>query len=630
MHRQLPALVASLLLATALTACSHPKPDATKPKPPETINELRKAVAEVLTRTHATGVGIALVNKDAVIWTGGVGKADLATGRDVDADTMFRIGSITKGFVALSFLQLQEKGKVSLDTRVLEFTSGVPILNPWVLTDPVHIANLLEHTAGFDDFPLAEFYNYDGREDVPLLKTLQAFPKPLHVRWRPGTLPSYSNPGYGVAGYVLEKVTGQPCEEYIAANILRPLGMKRSDLRLTPEVKATLAQGYEYQPPWPVPYLPILLRSAGEMKSSPNEMARFVRMMLNRGSLDGTVIVSPESITRMETAETTLGSRNGLKYGYGLGNMADIHHPFIAHGHNGGVDGFQSNYEYLPEQGVGYFFSINDSSNGGTDYSQIDDLLFAYVTREMKAPPKPPAATLDPGIENATGLYELATPRSQWAEFIVELVATGWTYIDNGQLFRRGLAPWGREKLIYLGEGQIRSEKESGAGGVYCKAPDGETYGCGALGAFRRVSPIWPVVRFLLATAAVLAMASSLLFAIVWIPRKLLGRLRGVRHLFVRVLPLLATLSLLAIVWRVWNQAPILLGRPDLLTIELMLLSIVFPLLSITALVVALRSWRFQMNRAVRIHSLLVAIACCTVTWFFAYWGMIGVRVWAL
>jgi hypothetical protein len=341
------------------------------------------------------------------------------------------------------------------------------------------------------------------------------------------------------------------------------------------------------------------------------------------------MVVGPDSVARMETAETTLASRSGFKDGYGLGNVADITHAFVSHGHDGGIDGFLSEYEYIPEEGVGYFFSINSSASEAP-VKGIGDLLFAYVTRGMKPPSKPASVALDARIEEATGTYELATPRKEWARPFGELLVTGRTYISHQQLFRRGMIPGSREKMIYLGDGQIRIDTESAASGVYCKAPDGETYGCGALTAFRRINPIWPLIRFVTIAAALLAMATSILFAIVWIPRKCLGRMRGVQHLSVRVLPLLATLSLFAIVWRTWNEPPGVLGRPDTVTITLLLLTIVFPLVSVAALVVALRSWSFQVKRAVWVHSLLVAIACCTVAWFLAYWGLIGVRFWAL
>ncbi len=623
-------LFLGLVFAVVTTAgCAHPQPSTKNPPAPETIEELKKAAAEILAGNHIPGAGIALVTKDDVIWTGGVGKADLATGREVDADTIFRIGSITKGFVALSILQLQEKGKLSLDAKLAEVAPEIPIVNRWERTDPVRIANLLEHTAGFDDFPLAEFFDFANGPRIPLAVTLLRFPEPLRVRWRPGTFVAYSNPGYGLAGYIVEKAAGAPFENYVYAAILRPLGMTHSDLRLTPEVNAALAQGYEFDPPRPVPYLPILLRPAGEMKSSANDMARFVRMMLNRGELDGVRIVSADSIARMEVSKTSLAARSGFKYGYGLGNVAQVDHAFITHGHDGGLDGFLSDYRYIPDLGVGYFFSVNDSQapNG---VRELDDLLLGYVTRGKNPPPKAPQAPLDARIENATGFYEFASPRSQWAQFVTEIVLSGWTYIDHGRLYRTGLIPGQSEALVYLGDGQFRTDKEAAASGVYCSDQDGAKYGCGAMSCFRLVNPAWPIARFVLIAAALLVMASSILFALVWIPRKLIGRMRGVRNLLVRVVPLLAVLAGIAMFLPAWGQPPTVLGRIDAVTVAILVMSILFPVLSLLSLVVAIRSFRFEMNRAVRIHSLAVAIACCGIASFFAYWGLIGARVWAL
>jgi CubicO group peptidase (beta-lactamase class C family) len=628
MRKYLLILILALPIACALGACGQSKLTAEEFTVPRSLDELKKAIVAILTRYHMPGVGIALVTKDNVIWAGGLGKADLASGREVDSDTMFRVGSITKSFIALSLLQLQEKGKISLETPVRDLASEVPIRNPWESTDPVRVVNLLEHTAGFDDFPLAEFYAFDGDENIPLLTTLRQFPAPQNVRWRPGTFASYSNPDYGVAGYILEKVTHRSCDDYLAANILRPLGMMRSNIRLTSEIKATLATGYEYDPPRPVPYFPILLRSAGDLKSSPNEMARFVRMILNRGSLDGVTIVSPESIARMEETKTTLGSRNGLKNGYGLGNYADVGHAFVAHGHNGGLDGFGSNYEYIPEQGVGFFFSINSSASTEAE-RDLTDVLFAYITRRLTPPSKPSRAPFDQRIEEAIGLYQFTTPRSGWTRFLTEFI-TGWTYIDNRVLLRRGFLLGRPEKLVYLGNGQIRTDKESAATGVYCKGSDGETYACGPLSAFQLVNPVWPVVRLALALVILLTMATSILFAFVWFPRKLLGRMREVRHLSVRIFPLVAVLSFALTYWWIQNQPTIVLARPDSVTISLFVMSIVFPVLSVAALILVLVSWRHQINRAARIHSLFVAIACCTTACFFAYWGMLGARTWTL
>jgi CubicO group peptidase (beta-lactamase class C family) len=121
-----------------------------------------------------------------------------------------------------------------------------------------------------------------------------------------------------IVGYLIEKLTGKSCDQYVADNILRPLGMMHSDTVLTPAIKSALARGYEGNPPRPVPYLPMLAPPAGQMMSSPAEKARFMRMMLNRGELDGVRIVGADSITRMEAPTESVGARAGLKIGFGI------------------------------------------------------------------------------------------------------------------------------------------------------------------------------------------------------------------------------------------------------------------------------------------------------------------------
>ena len=642
------AAIIALALAAQLTAGCGPRVAAaenpveppaspapisspTAQKPHQSLDELKSQIEKIVAKYHIPGVGIALVKRDGVIWAGGVGKADLGSGKAVTADTMFRIGSITKGFVALSLLKLQEQGKVSLDAKLSDLAPEVPIVNPWEATDPVRVANILEHTAGFDDFPFAEFYDLSGGPEMPLLKVLQTFPGPQYVRWRPGTLAAYSNPDYGVAGYLVEKVSGRPCEDYIAENILRPLGMAHSDMRLTPAVRATLAQGYVSNPPRPIPYHPIYLRPAGEMKSSPAEMAHFVRMMLNRGELDGVRIVSADSIARMEVGKTGLAAKGGLANTYGLGNVPDISGPFLAHGHDGGIDGFISRYEYMVEPGNGYFFSINDTSRqSGMAFKEISDALSAFLTQGLTPPPKPARAQLDARLAQITGFYQFASHRKAAYGFLESLLVCGWTYIDHGKLYRRGLIPGAREETIYLGTGQIRTEKEVAASGVFVIDQDGNRYGCGALSCFERTDPTWPVIRLLLIAAALVLMVSSMLFALVWVPRKLLGRMKGVGHLELRLIPLLAVFTWIPMVIASWNVSVLQLSGPTINSITLTIGTIVFAVLSLLSMIFAMRSFRYEMNRAAKIHSILVACSCFGITWYLGYWGLIGARIWTL
>jgi len=140
---------------------------------------------------------------------------------------------------------------------------------------------------------------------------------------------------------------------------------------------------------------------------------------------------------------------------------------------------------------------------------------------------------------------------------------------------------------------------------------------------------LWPVTRLILLIGALLAMVTSVSFAFVWIPRKAIGRMKGVKHLSVRAVPLLAVLMLAAFVLAVARATPYELTMPDLKTITICTSTIVFAILSVLAVVLAIRSFRFEMNRAARIHSMLVSIACLGMTWYMAYWGLVGLRIWA-
>src|SRR6267378_4475693 len=275
-----------LLLAAALawppvrSEAQQKKEDLPHPK---TLGELQKAMKDVLDKERVPGAGVALVANGQLLWCGGIGKADRATGREMTCDTEFRVGSISKTFVALALLKLQEEGKINLYARLQDVAPEVPVKNRWEATHPVRIVNLLEHTAGFDDMEFSEVYNLHDRHDYPLLEAFKRFQRPEIVRWPPGTRMSYSNPGNAVAGYLIEKATGVPFDRYIRENFLRPMGMENADYPFTDVNKALLASGYDGNPPKAVGYPLIYLRPAGDLKAAPGELAKLVQFFLRRG-----------------------------------------------------------------------------------------------------------------------------------------------------------------------------------------------------------------------------------------------------------------------------------------------------------------------------------------------------------
>src|SRR6267378_4430800 len=338
---------AAISLLLAITSTLTPARSAAQQKRedlphPKTVAELQKAMKDVLDKEHIPGAGVALVANGQLLWCGGIGKADLATGREMTCDTEFRVGSISKTFVALALLKLQEDGKINLYARLQDVAPEIPMNNRWEATQPVRIVNLLEHTAGFDDMESSEVYNLKARYDFPLLDVFKRFLKPQVARWPPGTRMSYSNPGNAIAGYLIEKVAGRPFDQYIRETFLRPLGMERADFPFTDANKPLLAVGYEKNPPRAVGYPFIYLRPAGDLKASPGELAKLVQFLLRRGKTGETQLVKPESILRMEVPETTLAARNGLRLGYGLANYSSVQGGVVTHGHDGGIDGFIS------------------------------------------------------------------------------------------------------------------------------------------------------------------------------------------------------------------------------------------------------------------------------------------------
>ncbi|HKV24566.1 MAG TPA: serine hydrolase domain-containing protein [Candidatus Acidoferrum sp.] len=598
---------------------------------PQTLEQLQTAMKNVLDKAHMPGAGVALISNGQLLWCGGIGKADIASGRDVTCDSEFRVGSISKSFVALALLKLQEEGKINLEARLEDVAPEIPVQNRWDSTNPVRIVNLLEHTAGFDDMEAAEVYNFKDSYDYPLLEVFQRFREPEIVRWPPGTRMSYSNPGYGVAGYLIEKITGEPFDRYIRETILRPLGMDVADFPFTAANKALLATGYEGYPPKVVgdPY--IYLRSAGDLKASPGELARLVQFLLRRGKIGDAQLLKPESIMRMETVETTLAAKNGLRLGYGIANYTEVTGGVVTHGHDGGIDGFISTYRYMPEQNWGYVIILN-STNSYQALLDLNQLAIDFLSKGFPKTQQSAAKIPPVQLENFSGYYAPRAPRDQLLAFTGDLFGGLRIRVINGRLTRSTL--FGKpEALVPLGKNLFRGEKEPEATSIFMTDSSGNmvfsSQGTEGFSYGERSSILWPFARIALLALCLALMASSLLFAVIWVLRKLFGGMKGVQHLNVRVVPLLASISLLVLFFCFTRLDGVDVGRLTVWTFSVFALSILFPLLSLYALLLAGRVPGNEIHKAVRIHSLFVALSCCVLALFLASWHLIALRLWA-
>jgi CubicO group peptidase (beta-lactamase class C family) len=614
------------LLPLALNAQEKPLP-----APPQSLEELQKAIKTELDKNHLPGAGVALVSRGELLWCGGFGQADIASKKPVTCDTEFRVGSISKTFVALALLKLQEEGKINLEARLHDVAPEVPVQNAWESTHPVRIVNLLEHTAGFDDMETAEVYNLRDPYDYPLLEVFKRFQEPQVARWPPDTRMSYSNPDYGVAGYLIEKISGGPFDKYIHDTFLQPLGMTNADYRLTEANKALLAAGYDGKTPTPVGYPYIYLRPAEDLKASPGELAKLVQFLLRRGIARQARLLAPESILRMETPRTTSASRHGLRLGYGLANYTDVAGGVVTHGHDGGIDGFLSSFRYMPEQDWGYVVLLN-STGSGEALENINRLAIEFLSKDYPKPYKPVAALAPAELKSFAGFYAQRAPRSQMHAFLEDLTGGIRIRASGGQLTHSSM--FGKpEPMLPAGKNLFRADKEPEGTTLFFTDETGHM-AFSSVGNYEvsyavRTNSIWPYTRLALLVLCAVVMLSSVPYALIWLALKLFGRMKDVQHVSVRVVPLLAVLSLAPIPFCFKALHGSAIGTLNLFTVGIYAATILFALLSLLGLVLALRVPKAEIHRGVRIHSLLVSLACCVVLLFFASWGLIGLRLWA-
>ncbi len=642
------ALLAALVLAP-LGAQDKEK----KEPPPKTIPEPETRIRAVLQKHRAPAVGVAVVNRDTTLWAAGIGKADVAAGRDATADTLFRIGSITKGFVAAGIMMLVEEGRLFLDAPVKQIVPEVEFVNPWESTDPVRVVHLIEHTTGFDDLALAEYASNDPKP-LTLAEGLAFRPASRTCRWKPGSGFSYCNSGPAVAARIIERVTGKRFEDFAAERIFRPLGMNSASLLLTPEVEQHLAKGYAEDGKTLLPYWHILMRPAGAVNASPREMAAWVRMHLNRGRLGEAVLLRPETMDRIETPGSSLSARRGIKSGYALGSYTDHFEGFTFHGHNGGMDGYLAGMGYLRGAGLGYVFMVNASN--GRAFGDIERLLRGYLTQGL-AKPAPASAVAMPSQRLAkwAGFYEPRNLRREDTRFLGRLLGVVRVNQDGANLVAKRLLGGKARKLIPAGEDRFRPEEEPQPDRIFTQDESGERVMVADGAVWVEISSMLALGQLVLGALCLLLMASSVLFALIWAPRKLLGgafsrlrfplaagtlraapdsgasKLKGPQRLSVRVAPLLAALSFLGMALILSRQdASIIwkLGNLTFYSASLYLLSLAFPVFSAWAFLASLRAKASQVRRGVRLHSLLCSAAACLVAAYLIYWDFIGVKTW--
>ncbi|HXH05084.1 MAG TPA: serine hydrolase domain-containing protein [Vicinamibacterales bacterium] len=316
---------------------------------------------------HAPGAAWGVVLDGRLAHWGATGVRDVEAGAPVDADTVFRIASMTKSFTALAVLQLRDEGRLSLDDPVERYVPELAGLRyPTADSPRITIRHLLTHGAGFpEDNPWGDRQLARTEEDFTrMLRSGIPFSNP------PGIAYEYSNYGYAILGRVVSQVSRRPYEAYLEERILRPLGLAATTLHPSKVPAARRARGYRWEDGRWIEE-PVLEHGAfgamGGLLSSIRDLARYIAVFLDawpprdepeRGPLGRASLREMQQPWRRSGLRASVDRTRGTlelaasAYGYGLGITETCDFRALV-GHSGGLPGYGSHMRWLPDYGAG-------------------------------------------------------------------------------------------------------------------------------------------------------------------------------------------------------------------------------------------------------------------------------------
>jgi CubicO group peptidase (beta-lactamase class C family) len=361
--RHTAAAAAVTLLATALAGC-----DAAPTVTPEPTVAAAGAAMDVYVSklVEAQGFhGAVLVARGAdILLSEGYGLADQSAGVSNTPHTLFRVGSVTKQFTALAVLKLQELGKLNVTDRVCRHLTPCPAA--W---KAVTVEHLLAHTSGIP--------NFTSFPDYPTFSATTLRPEQLvglfsdrPTEFPPGSRWQYSNSGYALLGYLIERVAGVSYAEFLDRQILEPLGLAETGYDVNHPTAEAHAIGYSGGNT-PARFIDMSIPyAAGPLYSSVSDLYRWNRFLLTRAP----AIVRAATLAEMFTPRVPIDPAAPDKVQYGYGWEVSGPGTDVTYSHDGGIDGFVSHNLIRPRDQL----SITVLSN-------LDTVVVAYIAQNLAA-----------------------------------------------------------------------------------------------------------------------------------------------------------------------------------------------------------------------------------------------------
>lgn len=380
-----------VLLAALIPASVFAQPANRVDRLMSAMPHIDQMIRDFATREHIPGAAWGVIIDGRLAHVGVTGFRDLATKAPVDTSSVFRIASMTKSFTAMAILRLRDEGKLSLDDAAERYVPELAgLAYPTTDSPKITIRHLLSHAGGFpEDNPWGD--QQLARTDDEMSRMMRAG---IPFSNTPGVAYEYSNYGFAILGRIVTRVSGVPYAEYVAANILRPLGMRSTTLSPQSVPANRLAHGYRWEDDqWKEePQLPDgAFGSMGGMLTSLNDLGLYVGALLGAWPpRDGpeTGPIRRSSLREMQqmwrpgvtTVRRDASGRTVLNtggYGFGLRISTSCLFGHIV-AHSGGLPGFGSQMRWLPEYGVGIIAFGNRTYTGwGGVFDQAFGMLEA-------------------------------------------------------------------------------------------------------------------------------------------------------------------------------------------------------------------------------------------------------------
>ncbi len=621
------SLLLLLLIFNGLNAFAE---KASEDNKPTTLTALKEAIQKILKETKTPGAGVVLVSGDETIMVEGFGKADIENNIGVNENTMFRLGSVSKVYVALAILKLQEEGHLDLKDKIRDLIPEIEFNNPWEDKFPIRIENLLEHTSGWDEWHFAELGSDDPKPKT-LKEALDFYPKSRISKFIPGTRIQYSNVGMSVAAYIVEKVSGLTFEDYIDNCFFKPMGMENMTYLQTEQYKKSGAKLYANG--IKLNYFNILYRPSAALNGSPKDMVKMIKFFINRGKINNNQLLSDSSLQRMERSESMpILSKTELFKGYGLANSARYYNGFIYRGHGGSLPGSNADFAYLPEYNMGYAVMINGDDEDVAN--KIAGLIKDYQTKDLVQKPvevdtKKYKITTDP-----SGYYTIIDPKIDQIGFIEHIKTIQKAWIKNDTLYKKfPLKGNSTTKYIPAGNNEFRSVETKQIELALINDPLEGNIIC-VYGYLKKISPLWAYTLISILIAFPITLGSTIIFGLLWTLIYLLGKNKSKTALRICFWPLITNSFIFVVIIssliKIQTRYDVfqLFGTMNLLSVLFFICSICYAIASVWSVFYIFKNRREKMSKIFYFHSALAAILNLIFMLYFLSNGLIGVPTW--